>query len=51
MKLMPDYLLMGVAGCNDGQNTILHMTLSSNHHKKEEEKEGGKSSSKRETEN
>lgn len=44
MKLMPNYLLMGVAGCNDGQNIILHVTLSSNHHEKEE-KEGGKRAS------
>lgn len=30
---MPNYLLMGMAGCNDGQKKIiLHITLSSDHH-------------------
>lgn len=43
MELMPNYLLMGMAGCNDGQKKkiILHITLSSDHHgkKKRERKE------------
>lgn len=42
MELMPNYLLMGMAGCNDGQKKkkiILHITLSSDHHgKKNREK-------------
>lgn len=35
MKLMPNCLLMGMAGCNGGQKKeiILHITLSSNHQK------------------
>lgn len=35
MELMPNYLLMGMAGCNDGEKKkkiILHITLSSDHH-------------------